>query len=45
MYNSTVLKSGCRFGEWQEEDEVCGAVYFVENDEKNILRATQALWK
>jgi hypothetical protein len=39
MDNSTVLKSGCRFGGWQEEDEVRGVVYFVKNDdEESILR-------
>jgi hypothetical protein len=37
--NSMVFKSGCGFGEWQEEEEVRGIAYFVKNDdEENILR-------
>jgi hypothetical protein len=36
--NSTVVKSGCWFGEWQEEYEVRGVAYFVKSDdEENIL--------
>jgi hypothetical protein len=37
--NNMVFKSGCGFGEWQEEEEVRGIAYFVKNDdEENILR-------